>query len=93
MVELRLQKLKEEIAETFESQLRRHHRDLALLEQRAVALQQGAGVQRRFRRDASSQQYWHSYNFDTHRDRECECSLHSCVGGWVGVLITGLNFG
>lgn len=73
MVELHLQKLKEDIAEAFESQLRQHHRDLALLEERTVALQQGVREHLRFRRDANPQQYWHSYNFDTHRDRECEC--------------------
>lgn len=76
LVEVRLQKLKEEIAESYEDQLRRHHQDLALLEQRAVAMEQEVTEQPRVRRDANKQQYWHSYNFDTHRDRECEyCGL------------------
>lgn len=73
MIELRLQKLKKEISETFESQLQRHHRHLTLLEQRTVTLQQGVEEQVRFRRDVNPQQYWHSYKVDTHTDREGKC--------------------
>lgn len=72
MFKFRLQNLKEKIADTFENQLQRHHRDLFLLEQRKVALLQGADEKLRLRRDVSLPQYWHSYNFDTNRDRHCK---------------------
>ncbi|MPC35935.1 hypothetical protein E2C01_029374 [Portunus trituberculatus] len=71
LVEVSLQKLKAEIATSYENQLRRHQRDLALLEQRASAIEQEAPDQPRVRRYVNQQQYWHSYyNFDNHRDRK-----------------------
>ena len=72
LVQVRLQKLKAEIAKSYENQLRLHHQDLAILEQRTVAMEQEVPDQLRVRRDANQQQYWHSYNFDTYRDRESE---------------------
>ncbi|XP_063858526.1 uncharacterized protein LOC135099850 isoform X1 [Scylla paramamosain] len=71
LVEVSLKKLKAEIATSYENQLRRHQRDLALLEQRAGAIEQEVPDQLRVRRFVNQQQFWHSYyNFDNHRDRE-----------------------